>query len=97
MSPCVYIFTTLTGAAKHLLIRLRLQNTPTALMVRPPNECPGYGTKQSDGEVPVMLKLWGIQSTYFHIAPRSTLAWSDRILSMGQIELNCVLMLNCIA
>ena len=29
----------------------------------PPNECPGYDTKQSDGEVPVMLDLWGMQST----------------------------------
>ena len=29
----------------------------------PPNECPGYDTKQSDGEVPVMLGPWGIQST----------------------------------
>ena len=28
-----------------------------------PNESPGYDTKQSDGEVPVMLKLWGLQST----------------------------------
>ena len=31
--------------------------------VRPlPNECPGYDTKQSDGEVLVMLELWGIRS-----------------------------------
>ena len=29
----------------------------------PTNECPGYDTKQSDGEVPVMLELWGIRST----------------------------------
>ena len=28
-----------------------------------PNECPGYDTKQSDGEVPAMLELWGMQST----------------------------------
>ena len=28
-----------------------------------PNECPGYDTKQSDGEVPVMLELWGMWST----------------------------------
>ena len=28
-----------------------------------PNKCPGYETKQSDGEVPVMLGLWGIRST----------------------------------
>ncbi len=29
----------------------------------PTNECPAYGTKQSDGEVPVMLELWGIRDT----------------------------------
>ena len=29
----------------------------------PRNECPGYDTKQSDGEVPAMLELWGMQST----------------------------------
>ena len=30
----------------------------------PPHECPGgYDTKQSDREVPVMLELWGMQST----------------------------------
>ena len=28
----------------------------------PPNECPGYDTKQSDGEVLVMLELWGMRS-----------------------------------
>ena len=33
-------------------------------MVRPlPNEYPGYDPKQSDGEVPVMLELWGMQNT----------------------------------
>ena len=28
-----------------------------------PNECPGYDTKQSHGEVPVMVLLWGMRST----------------------------------
>ena len=29
-----------------------------------PNKiCPGYDTKLSDGEVPVMLELWGIRGT----------------------------------
>ncbi len=28
-----------------------------------PNEYPEYETKQSDGEFPVMLELWGMQST----------------------------------
>ena len=29
----------------------------------PPNESPGYDTKQSDSEVPVMLELWWMWST----------------------------------
>ena len=31
--------------------------------VRPPHECRGYDTKQSDGEVLVMQELWGMRST----------------------------------
>ena len=31
--------------------------------VKTPNECPEYDTKESDGEVPAMLELWGIWST----------------------------------
>ena len=29
----------------------------------PPSECPGYDNKQSDGEVPAVLKLWRMRST----------------------------------
>ena len=29
----------------------------------PPDECPGYNTKQSDAEVPAVLELWGMRST----------------------------------
>ena len=29
----------------------------------PTKECPDYDTKQSDGEVPVMLEVWGMWST----------------------------------
>ena len=57
-------------------------------------ECPRYDTKQSDGEVPVMPELWGMQRTpslpslpgplwFGVVAP-------DRVLSMGQMELNCI-------
>ena len=58
-----------------------------------PNECP-------EGDAPVMLKLWGIRSISSLPSPPGQL-WSrwvapDRVLSMGQIELNCVLMLNWI-
>ena len=28
-----------------------------------PNKCPGHDTKQSDGEVPVMLEILGMWST----------------------------------
>ena len=65
------------------------------------NERPVYDTKQSDGEVPVMLELWGMRSTSSLPSLPGPL-WlrlvaPDRVPSMGQIELNCVLMLNGIA
>ena len=44
---------------------LGLKNTPTAPRQKGlilPNEGPGYNTKPSHGEVPVMLELWGMQS-----------------------------------
>ena len=47
-------------------------------------------TKQSDGETLLMLELWGMWSTsLLPLVPRpllSTLVVSDRVLSMGQIE-----------
>ena len=50
-------------------------------------ECPGYDTKQSDGEVPAVLELWGIWSTPSLSSLPGPL-WpavvaSDRALSMG--------------
>ena len=53
----------------------------------PPNECPEYDTKQSDGDVPVMLGLWGIQSTS-SLPLLPGLLWPgvvapDKTLSMG--------------
>ena len=69
--------------------RLGLQNTPTASLQRGnlPNECPGYDTKQSDGEVPAMLELWGFQSTP-SLPSLSGSLWPEviasvRVLSMG--------------
>ena len=75
--------------------------------IRPPfNECPGYDTKQSHGEVPVMLKLWGIRKTLFIvIAPRSTLAgrgstWWGPIYGLNRTNgihmLNWIVWLNWI-
>ena len=58
--------------------------------VRLPNEYPGYESKPSDGEAPVMLKVWGMQSTSLLLSLPGPF-WPgvvapDRILSMGQIE-----------
>ena len=62
-----------------------------------PNECPGFDTKQSDGKVPVMLEFGGMRSTpSLPSLPGSIwpgVVASDMALSMGQIELNFVLML----
>ena len=52
-------------------------------------------SKQSDGEVSVMMEVWGMQSTPSlqslpgSLWPREVA--SDRVLPMGQIELKCVL------
>ena len=53
----------------------------------PPHECPGYDTKQSDGEVPVMLGLWAMWSTpSLPLLPGPlwpSVVAPDRALSMG--------------
>ena len=53
----------------------------------PPNGCPGYDTKQSDGEVPVMLELSGMRSTpSLPLLPGPLwpgMVAPDRVLSMG--------------
>ena len=56
-----------------------------------PNKCPGYVTRQSDDEAPVIQELWGMWSTpSFPLLPAPL--WPrgvslDRVLSIGQIEL----------
>ena len=78
-----------------------LQNTPTTSLQRgktPPMSVLNYDIKQSDGEAPVMPELWGMWS-YPLLPLLPGPIWPgvvalDRVLSMGQIELNCVLMLK---
>ena len=52
----------------------------------PPNECPGYETKQSDGEVPVILELSGMRSTLLSLSLPGSLCPGvvalDRVLSI---------------
>ena len=69
--------------------------------VRHFNEYRRFDTKQSDGEVPVMLELWKMQITLSLPLLPSPLGLGvvapDRVLSLDQIGLNSVLMLNWIA
>ena len=60
----------------------------------PTIECSGYDIKHSDGEASVILELWGMQSTPLLSSLRPGVVVPDKVLSMGQIELNCVFMLN---
>ena len=59
-------------------------------MTLPTDECPRYDTKQSDGEVPVMLELWGMWNTPLLPLLQGPL-WPqvvapERVLSVGQIK-----------
>ena len=78
------------NAIHFLPTRQGLQNTLTAPVLRgkpPPKACPGYDTKQSDGEVPVMLRLWEMLSTPslpLHTGPIGPgMITPDRTLSIG--------------
>ena len=58
-------------------------------MTPPPNNCPEYDSKSSDGKAPA-LEIWGIWSTpSLSFLPGSLwpgVVTPDRVLSMGQIE-----------
>ena len=95
------LYTKLNNSYGRLPSPLGLWKTPTASLQRGktmPQMYPGYGTKQSDGDVSVMLELWGMQSTPASSSLQGPL-WhgvvaSDRVLFIVQLELNCVFMLN---
>ena len=69
--------------------------------IEPPtttNECPGYDIKQSDCEVLIILEIWRIRITP-SLPSLPGLLWPrmvapNRVLSMGQVELKCLLMQN---
>ena len=68
----------------------------------PSNKCSVYEIKQSDGETQVMLEIWAMEST-LSLSSLPVPLWPgvvapDKVLSMGQIELNCVIApkLNCL-
>ena len=66
----------------------------------PPNECPVYDIKHSDGEVPVMLELWGTRSIpSLPMLPGPLwpgMVAPDKGPIYGQNRTNWILMLNWI-
>ena len=65
-----------------------------------PNECCGNDTKQSDSEDAVLVELRGIQSAALLLSLQGLFfpgeVTPEKVSSMIQIELNCMLMLNWI-
>ena len=59
LSPLSHVDSISDGA----ILIVKYTNLISAEGYYSPNECPGYGTKQSDGEAPVILELWEMQST----------------------------------
>ena len=87
-----------------LLSQLALFNTPTASLQRSKTPPPTNALELSpkfDGVVPVILEFWGIRNAHWLSSLPCPLLLGvvapDRVLSMGQIELNCKLLLNWIA
>ena len=72
------------------LSRLGLQNTPTVSLLwdkTSPNECPGNGSKNSDGKVPVMLELWGMLVMFWPFDPaKNAIHQKEVIHSNGGYE-----------
>ena len=66
----------------------------------PSYECLGYHSKQSDCGTSVIQELWGMRSIpslpSFRVLLCPGVVAPDRVPCMGQIKLNCVLMLNWI-
>ena len=81
------LFETISIHTGYYNIYLPSKNPPTSVLDMTLNN-------QSDSQVPVMLELWGMWSTpslpSFPDPLWSGVVAPDTVLSIGQIELNCV-------
>ena len=77
-----------------------LQNTPTASLQGGKTfpMCPGYDTKKFNGNASVMLEfggMWSISLLPSSLSPlQPRMVAPDRVLSMGEIKLNCIVTLD---
>ena len=84
---CEHVNTLATSILQTAMSTFHSLNSPLQRGKTPPNECPVYDTKQSDGEVPAVLELWGMRNTPSLSSLPGPL-WPgvvapDRVLSMG--------------
>ena len=87
-----HIFAQLAGAVEYINCTSAEGYNPP-----PPNECPEYDTKQSDGEVPVMLELWGMQSTLsLPSLAWGVSTWYGPIYGSNRTKLRTYAKLNCL-
>ena len=74
-------------APKQTIESSALAAYPHSAITPPHNECPVYDYKQFDGEVPVMLELWGMRNNpLLSLLPGPLwpgMVAPDRSLSMG--------------
>ena len=79
----ILIYVAQSAGAVEYILTAPLQRGKTP----PLNECPGYDTKQFNGEVPAVLELWGMRSTpLLPLLPGPLwpgVVAPDRALSMG--------------
>ena len=70
-------------------------------LIPPPNRCPGYDIKQSDGKTPALGDLGNVKYPFIAIAPRSTLtrsvsSWKGPVYGSNRTKYaNKWQMLNC--
>ena len=72
-------------AAEYMITSLQRGKNPT-------NNCPGFDTKPSDDEVPV-LELWGnVEYSFNAITPKTTLAWMGSLcVKLNYLIIFCTL------
>ena len=91
----------ISWSCRILWLHLCIGKTPTHTHTHT-TECPWYDTKQSDGEVSIMLQLWGMRNTPLlpllpgPLWPRKGITWHGHIYGLNRTKLRTYTKLNCL-